>query len=339
MLSAKLNKPFSLHLPGNTLPLLANGLMLALLSYLFSEIGTQILKLLHPETETVFIVDTANIPGRVTVSAGNMSNMIASMHLFGNPAIATAQPVKKQIIAPETRLNLTLRGIVAKNHKHQGLAIIQNNDDRKEHYFAINQAVFGQARLEEIYEDRVILLRNGKYETLRLPEEALAKGDFIDHAAVKKERKRIATNFRKLLLNRDGMELIKLFGFDTAYKNGGFAGFVIKSLGEKGKEMMQTLGVEDGDLITVVNGKRLSESLEAVASLKNLKTANSVNIMIERHGTEMPFHFEFDESLATVSDRTNSAEGLSDDSLNEDIIDEGTGSEDENYPESNREQA
>ena len=301
MLTEKLNKPSPWHTPNKLLPILANGLMLVLLSYLFYQLGTHILNLMYPENETVFLVDTNNIPKQITVTSGNVSRKIASLHLFGQMAAKKKQAAKKQIVAPVTQLKLTLRGIIAEDQKHLGIAIIQQDNKKDEKPFSVKQSVFGLATLEEIYEDRIILLRNGKFETLRLPEDALPREHFLSSAAVKAARKRTATDFRNRVLNGDGEDLINLFGFDTAYKHGGFIGFTVKALGEEGREMMRILGVEDGDLITVVNGLRLSESLDALEKLKKLKTAISVDIIIERDGNEIPFHFDFDAPPTTTS--------------------------------------
>jgi S1-C subfamily serine protease len=57
--------------------------------------------------------------------------------------------------------------------------------------------------------------------------------------------------------------------------------------------MLEVLGVEEGDLITAVNGKRFSESLEATQSLTKLKDATEVDIEIDRKGVPLFFHFDF----------------------------------------------
>jgi type II secretory pathway component PulC len=138
----------------------------------------------------------------------------------------------------------------------------------------------------------VILRRDGKNETLRLPIEFMARDHALERAR-KLEAKRIVSDFRSKLVNSDGMELIKMFGFDTAYKNGGFYGFTVKVVGEDGARMLEVLGVEEGDLITAVNGKRFAESIEAVQSLTELKDATEVDVEIDRQGVPMFFHFDF----------------------------------------------
>ena len=84
-----------------------------------------------------------------------------------------------------------------------------------------------------------------------------------------------------------------MFGFDTAYKNGGFYGFAVKVVGKDGPRMLEALGLEEDDVITAVNGLRFAESIEATQSLTKLKDATEVDIEIERVGVPLFFHFDF----------------------------------------------
>jgi general secretion pathway protein C len=221
-----------------------------------------------------------------------------TLNLFGSAEKNAA--INKTSEAKQTKLSLTLRGVLATDDPKQGIAQIQNAK-KQERHFAVSDSVFGQATLEEIHADHVILLHNGRYETLVLPEKFLNVKHFSAELHAR-DKKKIATDYRKLFLSRDGETMRKLFGFDTAWKNGGFAGFIVKALSEKGREMMATFGVEDGDLITVVNGLRFSESLEATQQLIELKTATSVDIIIERDGQEFPLHIAFNAPLEDIAD-------------------------------------
>lgn len=299
MLPANMTRVFSSSLPERVLKLLpwpVNGVLLVLLSYLLYQLGVQFYQLLFPEQPAPpVVVNEQAEPARPAAPAVNVGKQIAGMHLFGEASDTQEVAASQQpTIAPDTRLNLELRGVYSTSDKYVGVAIIQDKNRNDENFFTVSQNVFGLATLEEIYHNRVILQRNGKYETLRLPEEFLSREHIYDNAALRAERKRVASNYRDIFLSRDGMELIKLFGFKPLHRGGGFIGFVVTAMGDKGREMMETLGIKDGDLVTVVNGMRLSESLEAVASLKELKIATSIDVIIEREGVEIPFHIELD---------------------------------------------
>jgi general secretion pathway protein C len=188
---------------------------------------------------------------------------------------------------------LGLTGVVATDDHQLGYAIIRS-PDQQEFPFNTGDSIYGLAILVEIHIDHVIILRDGQHEVLRLPIEFRAR----DHALQqirKQEVRRIVTDFRQKLLARDGMALIRMFGFEETYRNGAFIGFTVKIAGEDGARMLEELGVEEGDVITAVNGKRFAESLEAIESLSTLKDATEVDVEIDRLGVPMFFHFDFDQ--------------------------------------------
>ena len=105
-----------------------------------------------------------------------------------------------------------------------------------------------------------------------------------------------------MLIQNDGMELIKYFGFKTKFRQGAFQGFVVTALGDKGRELMEVLGVEDGDLVVEVNGLRFTESLDATAQLKELKNATSIDAIIDRNGNEFPINLELGAPVSKYGD-------------------------------------
>jgi len=226
-------------------------------------------------------------------------------HLFGIEEAAYASAVPRTAQSPETALDLILKGIVATDDHRQGYAIIRNRD-QQEKYFRVGDNVYSLATLEEIHVDHVILLHDGRYETLHLPIEFMAREHFAQQAR-NKEARRIVTNYREKLLARDGMALINMFGFEETFANGGFIGFTVKVLGKDGERMLEVLGVEEGDVITAVNGKRFAESLEAIESLKELKDATEVEIEIDREGVPMFFQFDFDQLDAAGAEEPQAA--------------------------------
>ncbi len=294
-----LNQKTQLFLKGGWPPKITSAILLVLIGlWLFFNV----LPLL---TEKKSIASPVSIVS-ITPLAPKTSSL-KNINLFGE--IKKAVTANKSIETKPTKLALTLTGVLATSDPKLGIAQIQNASKLEKH-FSVNDLVFGKATLEEVYLDHVILLHNGRREILSLPEKSLNTQHFLIENK-KQKRKETATNYREIFLSGDGDELTKLFGFDTAWKHGGFAGFVIKALGEKGIEMMDILGIQDGDIIVVVNGLRLSESLEATQQLTELKHATSVDIVIDRNGEEIPFHIEFDAPIADSVDVGNITDKLS----------------------------
>ncbi|MDX1453006.1 MAG: type II secretion system protein N [Oleiphilaceae bacterium] len=96
---------------------------------------------------------------------------IASFELFGSASEAPAvveQPVEK---LPETRLRLTLTGVLAGQNDQLTGALIEG-PDRNTDYYKVGDELPGNAKLHRVYPDRVVLERSGRLENLYFPESA-----------------------------------------------------------------------------------------------------------------------------------------------------------------------
>ncbi|GMR08941.1 MAG: hypothetical protein BMS9Abin26_1952 [Gammaproteobacteria bacterium] len=137
-----------------------------------------------PGEDSISAVDTntASIENFVSKSALSVSQ-IAGFHLFGNSKV-TGTKLVTPTVAPETRLKLTLFGVVAAKDNATGNAgdarAIIAGPDGKAKSIPVGGQIPGGAQLKEIYADRVILMRNGAFETLKLPKEKLSDKEIIN---------------------------------------------------------------------------------------------------------------------------------------------------------------
>jgi len=107
---------------------------------------------------------------KATVSADVRSldlNALPGLHLFGRSAV-TGQTAGVPLSAPDTRLNLTLHGVLVDAAPADRGAIIGKSGG-EQRFFRVGESVFGSAKLAEVRTDHVILSRQGKYEALRFP--------------------------------------------------------------------------------------------------------------------------------------------------------------------------
>lgn len=88
---------------------------------------------------------------------------ILQAELFGADQQTTASAS-----LPETRLQLTLRGVFTANSDKLASAIIEDANGVTRS-FKINSSVFGDSQLKAVYADRVVLSRNGALESLYFP--------------------------------------------------------------------------------------------------------------------------------------------------------------------------
>jgi general secretion pathway protein C len=95
-----------------------------------------------------------------------MSRSIGSREFFGQVAVAAEQVAEPAAVeAPETKLNLTLQGVMAEGDG-QGFAVIGEGRGSGK-VFSLGEDIFGQATLANVFGDRIILDRRGQLETLR----------------------------------------------------------------------------------------------------------------------------------------------------------------------------
>ena len=79
-------------------------------------------------------------------------------------------------------------------------------------------------------------------------------------------------------------EFLRKVSINPQLEGGNISGYSIKLL--KDKEMFERLGLRDGDLIRSINGYEIQNLLQDMNRLKEVLSQPSVNVVIERDGTE-----------------------------------------------------
>lgn len=236
-------------------------------------------------------------PPAATGAAGGRLDIstIVNWHLFGAPGGPAAPTGSAPIDAPETRLNLVLRGVLSSGDPESARAIIAEPNGN-ENFFRIGSALPGGAELVEIYPDRIILKRAGQHETLRLPRDGLEgpasqtrarqpvpavaaqpAGPAENAGAVLAEyRQRMAENPQSLL------DLARPVPYNDA---NGFAGF--RLFPGNNPALFGQLGLQPGDLVKAVNGIVLDSAVRGAEAMQSLAEASQLNLRIERAGQEI----------------------------------------------------
>jgi general secretion pathway protein C len=94
--------------------------------------------------------------------------------LFGDePKAAAPKRENKQIKAPETKLNLALMGVfVAENAENSTAIISEARGLGEAKRYNIGDRLPGNATLEDVFADRILLKRGGRVETLRFVKDS-----------------------------------------------------------------------------------------------------------------------------------------------------------------------
>ena len=229
-------------------------------------------------------------------------------HLFGEAGVAApsvqAQP---QVVASqrdgiekgarETRLNLTLRGIVASTEDGLGHAIIEHQSKQSVYAVEDKLPVSGRVTLAKVMPRQVVLDNGGTYELLVLFEDSrlgtgqaappqrsnpipksVKKGEQIDKRQ-DDEATALAVNYRERLY-KDPQSLAKVVSVSAVREGGQLRGYSIRPGQEK--EQFEQLGFKAGDLVTSVNGIALDNPANTMSLYNAMRSAGEVVFELER---------------------------------------------------------
>ncbi|HFC54292.1 MAG TPA: type II secretion system protein GspC [Gammaproteobacteria bacterium] len=231
---------------------------------------------------------------------------LARLHLFGKVRARQSRSTATAEEAPDTKLRLTLRGVVAAGDPDLARAII-SEPAGEEKYYALDDKLPGGAVLKEIAADRVILqTRAGRMETLRLPKKFGGSGRSSSPTKVTTRDRRVSDRNRivprisaaELRDYRDKMlsnpqELVGLIRTRPVKKGGEIKGF--KLFPGRDRALFKRLGLRSGDVIVSVNGMELNDPASGLALLSQLSSATEVSVVLERRGQRQTVTLSLEE--------------------------------------------
>ncbi|MBA53441.1 MAG: hypothetical protein CMK89_03210 [Pseudomonadales bacterium] len=244
------------------------------------------------------------------------TSAIAMWSLFGKEgqkAVKTEQP--KDVNAPVTRLSLELQAVFIAPVEDRSTAMIaEARKDSK--LYRIGDKVPGNVTLAAVYQDRVLLNRNGQLEALYFPENA--KGGLTRSSGDANSRSRTSRNSRttssgrapngrpgfgsgptssiasqqaqtamaqqmvstlREQIEQDPGEVLGQFGL--ASNNG--RGYKVS---DSPNPMLAAIGARPGDVILAVNGRNLGDPSQDVALIEQVMQDGSVRVSMERNGRQ-----------------------------------------------------
>ena len=234
--------------------------------------------------------DTVAVVKSVAVPVNPDNELIRNMpdwHLMGVPNRAQA-PVSRNtaIDAPDTRLKLVLKGALASENPEQARAIIADPGGKEEHY-AIGDKLPGNAELSEIHKDRVILQRNGRFETLRLPKDKKLSNTVASRSVKTRStaspQQRLSSVRQQLKQGSSSLsDLIR--ATPKRGKGGKTIGYTLSPGKDPG--LFEQVGLQQGDMAIQINDIKLDNPANSARALKSLQSGDSVSVTVLRNGQE-----------------------------------------------------
>jgi len=282
------------------LPLLVTLLLIVLLAQSLAQLTWQVLP--SQPAEPLAMPRTSNQSSAGRNRSANITR-IAQWHLFGEIQKDLPKMLEQVTEAPDTRLNLKLRGLLASSNSVSARAIIADGKGVEEAY-KVGQKLPGDAVLREIYADRVILEYRGRLEALRLPKDAdanamvskstshnrrvgargVVQAGTADNAALLRQ-------YRDALINRPQTLMNLVNAAPVMDKTTGkLKGYRIRP--GKDRKLLGRFGLKSGDVVTSVNGVALDNPIKALEIMRDLSTSTSIMLDVERNGVMESFAFQ-----------------------------------------------
>ena len=207
-------------------------------------------------------------------------SQVDSWQLFGSFEQEAAPQSDKPTDAPETRLRLELLGVFQTADTDKASAIIAEKGKEGELY-RIGDSIPGNASLEEVYPDRVILRRAGRLETLRWSDSSLGGVSQVSRQpAVEREPQQSQiTEGSEEDMQRQRKAIIGQLGLQPVAQ-GGNQGY---QLGKRApKQLISQVGLQSNDVILSVNGHSLGTEEGDMAALRSFQETRQASIVVQR---------------------------------------------------------
>ncbi|MGQ0701209.1 MAG: type II secretion system protein GspC [Panacagrimonas sp.] len=280
------------------LPSLAEAVLVVLLAYALATLAWKLVPVPAGSGWTPPAVSGSST-GAGKIQSGPNVESIASAHLFGQYQ-APAEPALSELSsAPDTRLDLTLMGILSATAERGSRALISSSDGQEKPY-AIGDDVVRDTRLQAIFPDRVILARAGQLETLRLDKNAPRTdlpGTYSDEetgdegvADSGDPTAAMLSAVREELL-ADPSRASDYIRVQPASPGGQMRGYRIYP--GRDRAAFTAVGLRPGDLVTSVNGIQLNDANQALQMLSQLSSAGSLTVVVERGGQQQTVNVNF----------------------------------------------
>lgn len=208
-------------------------------------------------------------------------SVLTNSHLFGE-APKQSQIVAAPVVdAPDTTLSLTLRGILSKEGDPNGSVIIEGSGAQSKTYF-VGQTIDGAdgATLHSVYADRVLLDRNGRLETLRLPKELTASAGAP--MAMPQLPQAPQQGSLREVISENATRLTDIVRLAPHVQEGQVVGFRVNP--GRDRATFEALGLQPGDVVTDINGTVLDDASQGIQVFQSLGESTQANVTVLRDG-------------------------------------------------------
>ncbi len=205
---------------------------------------------------------------------------IANGHLFGDAHAGNA--TQDAAHAPETHVPLVLTGIIAADDPSMGLAIVGESAAVTKVY-AVGQMLPGSVKLHAVYNDRILLDRNGTLESLALPHQSVATAPAPSAAGLTMSESPVVERMRRLIADEPGV-ISDIMRPQPVFVQGKQTGYRVYP--GRNRQAFFRLGLRPGDLVTAINGTPLDDPARGQEIFQTLGSSSEARVTVTRGGRQ-----------------------------------------------------
>ena len=209
---------------------------------------------------------------------------VSRLALFGK-AIPKAQ-AKAAVAAnaPRTQLNAQLNGVLASSDPAKSIAIIAMSGIQNS--YGIGDMIDGtQARIRQVYPDRVIIERDGRDETLMLDGEKYGKPLPQTNA--------VPLGSLRSELMADPGKITDYLNISPVQVDGRMTGYRLNP--GSNPEFFNQSGLQANDLAISINGLDLRDNMQAMQAMQQMAGATEMTVTVERQGEQFDIYVRLSE--------------------------------------------
>jgi general secretion pathway protein C len=153
--------------------------------------------------------------------------------------------------------------------------------------YKVGDSIPGGARLNAVYDDRVILERGGQLEALLLPREYRGSGSGPNTAAAGAPTRpatagsEVADRVRRMIAQDPG-SVAEIMRPQASFQNGQLHGYRVYP--GRNRQQFTRLGLRPGDLVMSINGTPLDDQQRGMEIFRSIGSSDQVRVTIERNG-------------------------------------------------------
>ncbi|MFT5116997.1 MAG: general secretion pathway protein C [Kiritimatiellia bacterium] len=295
---------------GNTSLLLLIKIMIAVLlvAWLANSM-LQLVQMSSPATEVVLaeeaqVNNSDDVPPRPPVDMAALKAIPLFGELVVNQAPLEVEPEQQEEDIVETTLNVVLKGLFTSTNSELGQAIISKGN--KDQLYQVGESIEGlsKVKLLEVFADRVKLDNRGTAEVLYLYAEgerlvssngggdlANQNSSFVENEI--NQAKGTEWNYSLPAKKTKKLNEIMRVVRERDKATGEMLGFRV--LPGRDRESFERSGLQVNDVITSIDGDKLTDLRSAMSIYRNKREATQVSLLISRDGSVISLDINLNE--------------------------------------------